>query len=54
LKIRRRACVTLIEIEPDAVRVEFRRVEYDIVATAAAIMEQGLPEYHAERLGLGR
>jgi putative phosphoesterase len=49
-----RACVTLIEIEPDAVRVEFRRVEYDVEATAVAIVEHGLPEYYAERLRLGK
>jgi putative phosphoesterase len=48
-----RACVTVIGIEPDSVRVEFRRVEYDIEKTAAAIVEQGLPEYYAERLRRG-
>jgi putative phosphoesterase len=48
-----RACVSLIEIEREAVRVEFRRVEYDVDKTAAAIVEQGLPEYFAERLRRG-
>lgn len=48
-----RACLTLIEIEPNEVRVEFRRVEYDVEATAAAIVEMGLPEYYAERLRHG-
>ncbi len=48
-----RACVALIEIEPDAIRVEFRRVEYDVEAVAAAIVEQGLPEYYSERLRRG-
>ncbi len=49
-----RACVTLIEITPDAVTTEFLRVEYDVEKTAAAILEYGLPEYFAERLRRAR
>ncbi len=49
-----RACVALIKIASDAVRVEFRRVAYDVEETAAAIVEQGLPKYYAERLRLAK
>jgi len=49
-----RACVALIEITPDAVTTEFLRVEYDVEKTAAAILEQGLPAYFAERLRQAR
>lgn len=42
-----RACLAVIGIETDPVRVEFRRVPYDAERTAAAIVEQGLPEYYA-------
>ncbi|OGD20558.1 MAG: hypothetical protein A2W03_07840 [Candidatus Aminicenantes bacterium RBG_16_63_16] len=49
-----RACVALIEITPDAVTTEFLRAEYDVEKTAAAILEQGLPAYFAERLRQAR
>ena len=49
-----RACVALIEIASDAVRVEFRRIPYDVEKTAAAIVREGLPEYYAERLRLAK
>lgn len=45
-----RACVTLIEITPDNVNVEFLRVSYDVEKAAKAIVSSGLPEYFAERL----
>jgi len=49
-----RACVTLIEITPDNVNVEFLRVPYDVEKAAEAIVSSGLPEYFAERLKEGR
>jgi putative phosphoesterase len=49
-----RACVTLLDITPDMVRTEFLRIEYDVEKTAAAIVEQGLPPYFAEKLRQGR
>ena len=49
-----RACVTLIEVAPEAVRAEFLRVEYNVEKTAAAILEHGLPEYFAESLRQAR
>jgi putative phosphoesterase len=45
-----RACVTLVNITPDSVKVEFVRVPYDIGKAAEAIITSGLPEYFAERL----
>jgi len=36
------------------VTTEFLRVEYDVEKTAAAILEQGLPAYFAERLRQAR
>jgi len=49
-----RACVALLEVDPASVKVEFLRVEYDVEKTAAAIIEQGLPAYFAERLRQAR
>jgi putative phosphoesterase len=49
-----RACVTLLDITPGAVETEFLRIDYDIEKTAAAIIEQGLPPYFAEKLRQGR
>lgn len=49
-----RACVTLIDITADGVKVEFLRVPYDIEKTAEEIIASGLPEYFAERLKLAR
>jgi diadenosine tetraphosphatase ApaH/serine/threonine PP2A family protein phosphatase len=45
-----RACVTLTDIAPDDVKVEFLRVPYDVEKTAQAIVTSGLPPYFAERL----
>jgi putative phosphoesterase len=45
-----RACVTLIDITVDTVKVEFLRVRYDVEKAAQAIVSSGLPEYFAERL----
>jgi putative phosphoesterase len=49
-----RACVALLEVTPDSVMTEFLRVEYDVEKTAAAIVDQGLPPYFAEKLRQGR
>lgn len=48
-----RACVTIVEITPQAVQVNFLRVEYDLEKTAAAIVEKGLPSYFAGKLKQG-
>jgi putative phosphoesterase len=48
-----RACLTVLDIEPDAVAVDFIRVPYDVEKTAAAIASSGLPPYFAERLRKG-
>lgn len=45
-----RSCVTLVEITPSAVNVDFIRVSYDVEKAAAAIIASGLPEYFAQRL----
>lgn len=45
-----RACVTLIDITTDSVKVEFLRVPYDVEKAAEAIVASGLPEYFAQRL----
>jgi predicted phosphodiesterase len=49
-----RACVALLEVTPDAVKTDFLRIEYNVEKTAAAIIEQGLPSYFAEKLRQGR
>jgi putative phosphoesterase len=49
-----RACVTLVEITPEVVNVEFLRVPYDVEKAVSAIVESGLPEYFAERLKEGK
>lgn len=49
-----RACVAMIEVTPDTVKTDFVRIEYDVEKTAAAILEQGLPAYFAEKLRQGR
>jgi len=48
-----RACFTLIDITPDAVKTEFLRVPYDVEKVAAAISASGLPTYFAEKLRHG-
>ncbi len=48
-----RACVTIVEITPAAVRTEFIRIPYDLEKVAAAISASGLPEYYAEKLRRG-
>ncbi len=45
-----RACVTLVDITPDDVKVEFLRVPYDVEKAAQAIVTSGLPPYFAEKL----
>ncbi len=45
-----RACVTLVDINRDAVATKFLRVSYDIETTAEAIIKKGLPDYFAEKL----
>ena len=45
-----RACVTLIDLAPDKVNVEFLRVPYDVQKAADAIIASGLPGYFADRL----
>jgi putative phosphoesterase len=49
-----RACLTLMEITPVRVKVDFIRVAYDIEKTAAAIAGSGLPVYFAEKLKQGK
>ncbi len=45
-----RACVTLVDITTDDVKVEFLRVSYDVEKAAQAIITSGLPPYFAEPL----
>lgn len=45
-----RACVTLIDITAETVKIEFLRVPYDVDKAAHAIVMSGLPEYFAEKL----
>ena len=49
-----RACVTLVEITPEAVKTEFIRVPYDVEKVAAAISASGLPDYFADKLRQGK
>jgi predicted phosphodiesterase len=46
-----RAAYVLLDL--DAQRAQFRRVDYEVERTQAAILEQGLPETLAQRLALG-
>jgi predicted phosphodiesterase len=46
-----RAAYVLLDL--DARRAQFRRVEYEVEKTQAAILERGLPEMLAQRLALG-
>lgn len=48
-----RACVTIIDMTPEAVKNEFIRVSYDVEKVAAAISASGLPDYFAEKLRRG-
>ncbi len=45
-----RACVTLVDITPGSVNVEFLRVSYDVDKAADAIIASGLPPYFAGKL----
>lgn len=45
-----RACVTLVDITLDDVKVTFLRISYDVEKAAQAIVAQGLPAYFAEKL----
>ncbi len=49
-----RTCVTLVDILPAGVKVEFPRIPYNIEKVASAIIESGLPRYFAEKLLSGR
>ncbi len=49
-----RACVVLLEIKGKTVVSEFLRLPYDVERVASAIVENGLPEYFADRLREGR
>jgi len=49
-----RACLTLVEITPVLVNVEFLRIPYDVEKAAAAIVASGLPQYFADRLKEGK
>ncbi len=49
-----RACVSVIDITADDVKVDFLRVPYDIEKAAQAIIRGGLPTYFAERLKEGK
>ena len=45
-----RACVTLIDVTADSVKVAFLRVPYDVDKAAKAVIASGLPPYFAEKL----
>jgi putative phosphoesterase len=45
-----RSCVTIVDIIPGSVNVEFLRVPYDVEKAADAIVASGLPEYFAGKL----
>jgi putative phosphoesterase len=49
-----RACVAMIDITAQDVKVAFMRVPYDVEKTAQAIVSSGLPGYFAEKLKEGR
>jgi putative phosphoesterase len=49
-----RACVTIVDISQEAVKVEFIRTPYEVEKVAAAIRVSGLPVYFAEKLKLGQ
>ena len=42
-----------LELDLDAKRARFRRIDYDVAATQAEIVERGLPAALAQRLGHG-
>ncbi len=48
-----RAAYGIIEIQQDEITLQFRDVEYDIEKTQRKILDAGLPEYLADRLGTG-
>jgi predicted phosphodiesterase len=51
----RRSCYVVLDTDPGAPRAVFRRVEYDVEATATAIeANDALDDYLAERLRQGR
>ncbi len=49
----RRASFAVVSFEGSAVKVEVRRVEYDLEGAASRIREAGLPSSHADRLFAG-
>jgi len=48
-----RACYALVDMDGDAVRVEFRRVQYDVESAARAIEASSLPNDFADYLRSG-
>ena len=48
-----RASYAVVTVEGKEVRVEIRRVGYDVEKAASKIMEAGLPRAHADRLATG-
>ena len=48
-----RACYVVLDVD-GGVKVEFRRVEYDVAAAAAAVRESGLPDHFAGLLETAR
>ncbi len=46
--------VSYVIYEPQARKIRFRRLEYDIAAAQERIRMAGLPDRLAERLGLGQ
>jgi putative phosphoesterase len=45
-----RACVTLVDVTADTIKVEFLRAPYDVDKAADAIVASGLPPYFAGKL----
>jgi putative phosphoesterase len=48
-----RACLTIVDITPKAIRTAFIRVSYEVEKVAGSIVQSGLPAYFAEKLRQG-
>jgi predicted phosphodiesterase len=48
-----RASYAILSVEGHEIKVEIRRVEYDVKKAASKIRAAGLPESHAARLAMG-
>lgn len=48
-----RACYVIVDLSGAGAHIEFARVDYDVERTAAAIVENGLPEQFAAHLRTG-